>query len=127
MLFSHLCIGSNDLEKSKKFYDAILKVINLSDSGIDAKGRPYYIKDGQRLVITKPINGKPATYGNGETIGLLMDSPEQVDRLHAVGVISGGTSIENPPGFRVAANGKRMYLAYLRDPDGHKLCAFYQE
>lgn len=127
MLFSHVCIGTNDVERSKKFYDAIFKAMNLSDSGIDMKGRPYYRKDGQTFIICKPINGKEATYANGGTIGFMMDSPEQINQWYAAGVANGGISIEDPPGFRHPANGPKMYLAYLRDPDGNKLCGYFRE
>lgn len=124
MLFSHICIGTNNVEKAKKFYDSIFKVMNLSDSGCDKKGRPFYAKDGQKLIICKPINGQAATYSNGGTIGFQMNSPEQVNQFHAAGIANGGVSIEDPPGLRKGTN---KYLAYLRDPDGNKLCAFYEE
>ncbi len=123
MLFRHICVASNDIEKSKKFYDAIFRTLNLL-SEIDHKGRPYYLKDGQRFVITKPIDGKPATYSNGGTIGFSMNSPQQIDEWHNAGVKNGGISIEDPPGFRKGTN---LYLAYLRDPDGNKLCAVYEK
>ena len=86
MLFSHICVGTNNVEKAKKFYDAIFKVMNLSDSGFDKKGRPFYAKDGQKLIICKPINGQAATYSNGGTIGFQMNSPEQVNQFRTLQV-----------------------------------------
>lgn len=123
MLFSHVAVGSNDIEKSKKFYDALFRVIG-GEVLSDPKGRLMYIKDGQLLLVTKPIDGKAATCGNGITIGFSLNSPEQVNQWHKAGVDHGGKTIEDPPGVR-EAGGKKMYLAYLRDPDGTKLCGYY--
>jgi catechol 2,3-dioxygenase-like lactoylglutathione lyase family enzyme len=121
-MFSHIVVGTNDIEKSRKFYDAIFAAAGSQPGAIDAKGRLVYSKDGCRLLVTKPIDGKDATHANGGTIGLKMDSADVVNAWHDAGVKNGGTSIENPPGIRESAAGK-LYLAYLRDPDGNKLCA----
>ena len=75
--------------------------------------------------ITKPINSEPATHGNGSTIGFAAQSAEQADAFHAAGVTHGGTTCEEPPGLRDGVAGK-LYLAYLRDPDGNKLCALHR-
>lgn len=74
-------------------------------------------------MIEVPINGEPATYGNGSTIGFAANSAAEVDAWHAAGTANGGTTCEDPPGER--ANG--AYLAYLRDPAGNKLCAVYRK
>ena len=87
--------------------------------------RLIYTNGEQFFIVTPPIDGQPATHANGGTIGLTMNSPEQVDAWHAAGVAAGGTSIEDPPGIRENARLK-LYLAYLRDPDGNKLCATYR-
>lgn len=121
-MFSHIVVGSNDLEASRKFYDAVFTAIGVPAGTIDAKGRVVYSRDGQRFLVTRPINGEAATFANGGTIGLAMKSPEMVDAWHAAGVANGGTSIENPPGIRQAGE-RKLYLAYLRDPTGNKLCA----
>ncbi|MDJ0041358.1 VOC family protein [Pantoea allii] len=121
-MFSHMVVGTDDIAQAKTFYDAIFAVIRCDDQGIDAIGRPYYIKNNQRFIITKPINGQPATFANGGTIGFTMPSSEEVFRLHQQGIENGGTSAETPPQVR-ETDGK--CIAYLRDPTGNKLCAFY--
>jgi catechol 2,3-dioxygenase-like lactoylglutathione lyase family enzyme len=75
--------------------------------------------------VTVPINGAPAAPANGGTIGFTMDSPEQADAWHAAGVANGGQAVEDPPGWRDRP-GYRLYLAYLRDPDGNKLCGLHR-
>lgn len=121
-MFTHIMIGSNDLERSRKFYDALFAELGGGPGTMDARGRLAYIHDGGVLMITKPINGEPATVANGNTIGFRIASPEQGDAWHKAGLENGGTSIEDPPGIRTNPPFKR-YLAYLRDPDGHKICA----
>ena len=121
-MFSHIMVGSNNIEAAKKFYDAIFTAAGGTAGTVDAKGRVAYTDGNVRFLITKPINGQPATFANGGTIGLSIKSPALVDAWHAAGVANGGTTAENPPGVRESA-GKKVYLAYLRDPDGNKLCA----
>ena len=125
-MFSHQTLGSNDIARSKLFYDALFTAMGGSEGQIDPKGRLIYSHNGGRLLLTRPVNGEPAGHGNGSTMGLLMDSPAMADAWHAAGVAHGGTTCEDPPGIRKAANGGEMYLAYLRDPDGNKLCALYR-
>ncbi len=124
-MFSHIMIGSNDQARAKTFYDAILGVVGAKPAIVDEKGRLIYRHNGGMLMVTKPINGQPATGANGGTIGFACSSPEQVDAWHAAGVASGGTSCEDPPGVRVGSTMK-LYLAYLRDPDGNKLCGLHR-
>jgi catechol 2,3-dioxygenase-like lactoylglutathione lyase family enzyme len=125
-VYSHLTIGSNDVDKSQKFYDALFTAIG-GGAGmrLDAD-RVMYAHDGGMLMVLKPINGEPATHGNGGTIGLAMSSPEQVEAWHAAGIANGGTTCENPPGLRENPGMPKMHLAYLRDPDNNKLCAIYR-
>ncbi len=120
-MFSHIMVGSNDIERSRKFYDAVFVALGAQPATTDAKGRLIYAHSGGRFMVTRPIDGKPATHANGGTIGFAVDSPEQANAWHAAGVAHGGTSIEDPPGIRQGAAGQ-LYLAYLRDPDGNKLC-----
>jgi catechol 2,3-dioxygenase-like lactoylglutathione lyase family enzyme len=118
-------IGSNDITRSKAFYDALFGAIGGEPGVQDAKGRLIYEHDGGRFMVTKPIDGKAGTHANGGTIGFAMASPEQADAWHEAGVANGGTSSENPPGVRQSAAGP-LYLAYLRDPDGNKLRALHR-
>jgi catechol 2,3-dioxygenase-like lactoylglutathione lyase family enzyme len=123
-MFSHVMLGVNDLEVSKKFYDALLGTMGVAP-GVANKNRYFYRSPTGTFAITTPINGEPATHGNGATIGFNVASPEQGDAWHAAGLASGGSACEDPPGFRDGAVG-RLYLAYLRDPDGNKLCALHR-
>jgi len=123
-MFSHVVLGSNDLERSKAFYDAIIGALGGRPGFIDPKGRIVYNHNGANLLITAPIDGQPATSANGGTIGFAASGPEQADAWHAAGVANGGTTIEDAPGVRNASFGD-LYLAYLRDPDGNKLCAMH--
>ena len=122
-MFSHIMVGSNDIARSKKFYDALFAAMGAGPATEDARGRLAYSHNGGRFMVSKPIDGKPASGANGGTIGFAMTSSDQVNAWHKAGVENGGTSIEDPPGVRQGAAGQ-MYLAYLRDPDGNKLCAF---
>ncbi len=125
-MYSHMMVGSNDLDKSKVFYDALFIAMGGREGSVDPKGRLLYIHMKNVFMVTAPINGEPATVANGSTIGFAMESPEQTDAWHAAGIKAGGETLENPPGWRDQPRG-RMYLAYLRDPDGHKLCALHRE
>jgi catechol 2,3-dioxygenase-like lactoylglutathione lyase family enzyme len=120
-MFSHVVVGSNDLARSRTFYDALFG----KPARTDDKGRLSYGCKGAVFMVTPPIDGQPATRGNGSTIGFLFDSPAEVDAWHEAGVAAGGTSIEDPPGLRSGGFGG-LYLAYLRDPDGNKLCALHR-
>lgn len=128
-MFNHVMIGTNDIERSKRFYDAVLGTLgagapfpNQASSG---HKRLFYRHDGCSLGISEPINGEAATCANGGTIGFKCHSPEQVTAFHDTAVAHGGQSIEEPPGLRDNGFGP-MYLAYVRDPDGNKLCALYR-
>jgi catechol 2,3-dioxygenase-like lactoylglutathione lyase family enzyme len=121
-MFSHAMVGSNDIPRSRKFYDAVFGAIGGTPGVEDPKGRLIYAHNGGVFMVSKPIDGKAATHANGGTIGFKMESPEQAEAWHNAGVANGGTSIEDPPGIRQGGSGQ-MYLAYLRDPDGNKLCA----
>jgi catechol 2,3-dioxygenase-like lactoylglutathione lyase family enzyme len=116
-----MMVGSNDLERSKEFYDALFE----KQGNQDDKGRLSYGRKGSVFMVTKPIDGQPATAGNGATIGFAYETPEEVDAWHQRGLAAGGTAIEDPPGIRSNAFGA-LYLAYLRDPDGNKLCGLHR-
>jgi catechol 2,3-dioxygenase-like lactoylglutathione lyase family enzyme len=123
-MFSHIMVGSNDLERSKKFYDAVLGTLGAGPAVLDGH-RIFSITPSGIFSASLPIDGKPATAGNGATVGFACSSPAQADAWHAAGVANGGTTCEEPPGVRNGAMGA-MYLAYLRDPDGNKLCALHR-
>ena len=124
-MFSHIMVWSNDIARSKKFYDALFVTMGAQPAVADARGRIAYAHNGGRFIVTKPIDGKPATAANGGTIGFLMNNAEQAAAWHKAGVDNGGTSIEDPPGIRQGAAGQ-MYLAYLRDPDGNKIVGLHR-
>src|ERR1051325_3076926 len=121
-MFSHIVVGSNDIARSKKFYDAVFTAMGAQPGTEDANGRLIYTHNGGRFMISKPIDGKPASHANGGTIGFSRSSQEQAKAWHDAGVANGGTSIEDPPGVRRGV----IYLAYLRDPDGNKLVGVYR-
>lgn len=123
-MFSHVMVGVADLEKSRKFYDALLGTIGVAP-GVANSHRYFYRSPTGNFAISTPLDGAAATHGNGSTIGFLAQSPEQVDAFHAAGVAAGGSTCEDPPGFREGPAG-RLYLAYLRDLDGNKLCALHR-
>ncbi len=120
-MFSHIMVGSNDIARSKKFYDAIFAALGAAPGTTDPRGRLVYAHDGGRFMVTPPIDGKAATHANGGTIGFKMASPEMGKAWHKAGIDNGGTSIEDPPGPR-QAGAAQVFLAYMRDPDGNKLC-----
>lgn len=124
-MFSHVMLGANDVEKAKTFYDAILGALGHGPGVIDEKGRCFYFTKTGIFALTKPIDGEPATSGNGTTIGFAAADPAAADAWHAAGLANGGTTCEDPPGVREGA-GARLYLAYLRDPSGNKLCALHR-
>ncbi|MDI1364894.1 MAG: VOC family protein [bacterium] len=123
-MFSHIMIGTSDLDRAKGFYDALLATLDVPPAMINGE-RIFYMTPTGVFSVSKPINGEPATFANGGTIGFACKSPEQADAWHAAGLAQGGTTCEEPPGVREGGMGK-LYLAYLRDPDGNKLCALHR-
>ena len=123
-MFSHVMVGSNDMERSKRFYDALFDAIGAKPGRDDGKG-VNYLHNGALFMVRPPKNGEAATHANGATIGFTIDSPEQVKAWHDAAVANGGTSVEDPPGIRAGTFGP-LYLAYVRDPDGNKLCGLHR-
>jgi catechol 2,3-dioxygenase-like lactoylglutathione lyase family enzyme len=123
-MFSHIMIGTNDLDRAKSFYDALLGTLDVPPATVDGH-RIFYMTPAGIFSVSKPINGEPATPMNGGTIGFAANSPEQAQAWHAAGIANGGVTCEDPPGVREGSLGK-LYLAYLRDPDGNKLCALHR-
>ncbi|MEO6218153.1 MAG: VOC family protein [Sphingomonas sp.] len=124
-MYSHMMVGSNDIARSKTFYDALFGAVGGKPGITDEKGRLIYMHNGGIFLVSPPINGEPACHANGGTVGFAMSSPEQADAWHKAGAENGGTPIEDAPGVRTGAMGA-LYLAYLRDPDGNKLCALHR-
>lgn len=123
-MFSHVMIGTNNLDRARSFYDALLETLGVPAGTVD-RHRAFWRTPAGVFSVSMPINGEPATAGNGSTIGFASQSPEQVDAWHAAGVAQGGTPCEDPPGVREGPAGK-LYIAYLRDPDGNKICALHR-
>ena len=124
-MFIHIMIGANDVGVSKTFYDAVLGALGHGPGAIDDKGRCFYITEGGVFAITPPINGEAASHGNGSTVGFAAADPAAADAWHEAGIANGGTTCEDPPGVRDGTNGK-LYLAYLLDPSGNKICALHR-
>ena len=124
-MFSHIMLGADDLDAAKTFYDAVLGALGATPGRLGDNGRLLNMHDGGRFILTRPINGKPASCANGGTTGFRANSTGAVDAWHAAGVTHGGASCEDPPGVRESGMGK-LYLAYLRDPDGNKLCGVFR-
>ena len=124
-MFSHIMIGANDVNESKVFYDAILGALGHKPGVIDEKGRCFYFTRNGIFAISKPIDGQPACHGNGTTIGFAAESPALADAWHQAGLEHGGEDCEEPPGIRSVSTGD-LYLAYLRDPSGNKICALHR-
>ena len=123
-MFSHIMIGTNDLDKAKSFYDAVLGKLGVPPARVDGH-RIFDMTPAGVFSVSQPINGEPATAANGGTVGFACTTTAQADAWHETGLANGGTTCEDPPGVREGATGK-LYLAYLRDPDGNKLCALHR-
>ena len=125
-MFSHVMVGTNDIEESRIFYDKIFETLGANPGkmypNLTGQKRYFYAFKGTSFCVTEPIDGNEATVSNGATIGFNIESTEQGDAWHKAGIENGGTSIEEPPGVRDYEKFK-MYLAYLKDPTGNKLCA----
>ena len=124
-MFTHVTLGADVVEASRKFYDAALGELGVPAGRPDPKGRVWWRTDRGSFLIGKPIDGGPASCANGGTVGFYAKSPEAVDAFHKAGVEAGGVAIEDPPGLREGGFGK-LYLAYLRDPAGNKICALHR-
>ena len=128
-MLNHVVVGSNDLERSKRFYDAVLGTLGAGEpfpnTAPSGHKRLFYRHAGSTFCVSEPINGEPATVANGATIGFKCASPEAVKAFHDAAVAAGGVSIEDPPGLREGSLGP-LHLAYVRDPDGNKLCGVFR-
>ena len=128
-MLNHVMVGSNNITRSKKFYDAVLGVIGVASpserTNDGGQKRLFYSHQSSTFCIAEPMNGEPVLSSNGSTIGFVCDSPEQIQEFHDVAIANGGTTIEDPPGLRENNYGS-TYLCYFLDPDGHKLCGVHR-
>ena len=124
-MFSHVMVGADDVEASRRFYDAVLGALGVPPGSADAKGRYWWRTSRGLFAISLPIDGQPASCANGGTIGFAAQDAAAVAAAHDAGVAAGGTSIEDPPGRRDGAFGP-IELAYLRDPAGNKICLLHR-
>lgn len=122
-MFTHIMVGTNDIEKARRFYDAVFNTLN-AGPGAEFLGRAFYSHGGLGFGVGTPADGNAASPANGGTVGFAAPGTAAVDAWHAAGLANGGTC-EGAPGRRPHAPGK-TYAAYLRDPDGNKLCASCQ-
>jgi catechol 2,3-dioxygenase-like lactoylglutathione lyase family enzyme len=125
-IVSYLTIGAVDINQATGFYDPVLGALGLRRAWLNGDWAGYGPEGDEHgvILICVPFDGEPARAGNGIMIGLHAESPAQVDAFHAAALASGGTC-EGPPGPR-ADYGEGYYLAYVRDPTGNKLSAFYR-
>jgi catechol 2,3-dioxygenase-like lactoylglutathione lyase family enzyme len=124
-MFSHIMVGAKDIAASQKFYDATFAALEIPAGKADPKGRVFYRTKTGVFAISVPIDGATATHANGGTIGFACDTAEKAAAWHAAGLANGGTACEEAPGWREGPFGK-IYLAYLRDPAGNKICALHR-
>jgi catechol 2,3-dioxygenase-like lactoylglutathione lyase family enzyme len=116
---SYHTVGSNDLEKAKAFYDALLGTIGMKPFLTLDRGQLYSGKDMGLFGVFRPHDGGEACVGNGSMGGFSMSTREEVDAFYAKALELGGTC-EGAPGERMPG----AYFSYFRDPEGNKLCGF---
>ena len=131
-MFSHVMLGANNIEESREFYDKTMEVLGARPGKLtlnhDGHTRyVYFINNKNSFLISEPINNEEASHGNGATIGFNATSTQMIDDWHAAGIEAGASTPElcDPPGIR-EGGGVQLYLAYLIDPSGNKICAMYR-
>lgn len=120
-IFTHIVVGTNDLEAARSFYDRVLATLNLQRI-VDFEAASMWGTTAPAFMVTLPRDGKAATFANGGTISFAAPSSDAVDAFHATALANGGTC-EGAPGPRAIAPGS--YAAYVRDRDGNKICTFH--
>ena len=117
-MLNHVMVGSNDIERSKRFYDAVLPIVGILPLSEAADGVGYSCGTFH-FSMQVPIDGKPASVGNGSHIAFGVENRGMVDRFYAAALAHGGTS-DGAPGLRPEYDGN-YYGAFVRDPDGNKI------
>ena len=123
-MFSHVMIGTNNLARAKAFYDQTLGVLGVP-AGVVDRHRVFWRTPTGVFSVSVPIDGQASTVGNGSTLGFACKSPAEADAWYAAGIANGGVACEDPPGVREGPTSS-LYIAYLRDPDGNKICALHR-
>jgi len=121
-MIGYVCLGTNDLPRAAKFYDALLPGIGAKRVMEAGNFIAWGTGQGPMLALTKPFNGKAATVGNGDMVALAVDSSAKVDAMYRKALELGGTD-EGPAGPR----SEGFYAGYFRDPDGNKLSFFHMK
>lgn len=119
-IYTHTAIGTNDINRARGFYDAALGALGLKRLG-DLEQASFYGAEAPELMITKPLDGQPATAGNGITISFTAPTRASVDAFHQAALANGG-ACAGAPGPRPVA--PSAYAAYVRDPDGNKIATY---
>lgn len=120
-IYTHVTVGTNDLEKSRAFYDSALAKLELRRIADLGEGGSIWGVDKPAFFVLKPANGQPATIGNGVTVSFEAPSRAAIDAFHSAALAAGGKD-EGKPGTRDWA--PHAYAAYVRDLDGNKLAAY---
>lgn len=124
MMYNHVFVGTNDLEKARAFYDPVMGALGYANAASAAAPLLSYRCGEQGFAVRAPRNGDEATSANGGTIGFRAKNTDEVDAFHRAGLANGGTD-DGAPGVRSDSFGQ-PYIAYLRDPDGNKICAMWK-
>ncbi len=118
-MIGYVALGTNDLPKAAKFYDAILAELGARRFIETERWISWGNPGGAGIMVTKPYDGRAASVGNGVMVALAARERAHVDRIHQLAMALGAQD-EGPPGPR----GERFYAGYFRDLDGNKLSAF---
>ena len=120
-IYTHIVLGTNDISKVRKFYDATLGPLCIKNLGPMGDNASLYGVDAPEFLVTKPANGKDACFANGGTVSFAAPSRAAVHEFHVAALANGGTD-EGAPGPRNFT--PTAYAAYVRDPDGNKISTY---
>lgn len=120
-ILTHVFVGTNDVERARKFYDAVLSTLG-NNRVMDFETGSGWGIEAPEFLVTIPIDGHRATHANGGTIGFAAPSRKAVHEFHKAAMANGGKDI-SAPGLRLDI-APTAYAAYVRDPDSNKICAY---